>query len=119
MNHSVVISLASNQDQELHLAEAQRRLALLLQVCKYTAAIWTNPISAKRSSQYLNQLLYAETELSCEQLEQSLKNIETELGRKAEDREHGIICIDLDLMRYDDKRYHVDDWEREYIKKLL
>ena len=117
--HSVVIALASNQNQEQHLQEAQQRLDRLLRVNRFTEAIWTNPVRASRPCRYLNQLLYAETELSCEQLQQTLKSIEVEMGRTQEDRNQGIVRIDLDLMRYDDQRYHLPDWERDYIKQLL
>ena len=119
MTHSVVIALASNQDQEDHLHEAQQRLGHLLTVHRFTEAIWTDPIRATRPCRYLNQLLYAETEMTCDELEQALKQMEREMGRTPEDREKGIVPIDLDLMRYDDQRYHLPDWERDYIKKLL
>ena len=34
-------------------------------------------------------------------------------------RRHGIVPIDLDLLLYDDERFHLQDWERSYIKDLL
>lgn len=119
MTHSVVIALASNQDQEQHLNEAKRRLGHILTVNRYTDAIWTDPISSKRPCRYLNQLLYATTEMSCDEFQKALKTIEADMGRTQEDRIQGIVRIDLDLMRYDDTRYHLPDWDREYIRKLL
>lgn len=41
------------------------------------------------------------------------------MGRTQEDRTAGIVRIDLDLLQYDNDRYHLRDWERDYIKKLL
>ena len=114
-----MIALASNQEQEQHLHIARQQLEHILAVSKYTEAIWTDPIRSTRPCRYLNQLLYAETEMTCEDLEQALKHIERKMGRMPEDREKGIVKIDLDLMRYDNQRYHLPDWERCYIKNLL
>ena len=40
------------------------------------------------------------------------------MGRTAEDRRLGIVRIDLDLLQYDDTRFHLRDWERPYVKLL-
>jgi 2-amino-4-hydroxy-6-hydroxymethyldihydropteridine diphosphokinase len=31
----------------------------------------------------------------------------------------GIVAIDLDLLQYSEVRYHLKDWDREYIKDLI
>jgi 2-amino-4-hydroxy-6-hydroxymethyldihydropteridine diphosphokinase len=36
-----------------------------------------------------------------------------------EDRQEGIVRLDLDILAYDDERHHLSDWERHYIKILL
>jgi 2-amino-4-hydroxy-6-hydroxymethyldihydropteridine diphosphokinase len=41
------------------------------------------------------------------------------MGRTAQQREKGIVTIDLDLMEHDGVRYHLEDWQRPYIKMLL
>ena len=68
---------------------------------------------------YLNQLVYATTSLNVDELQSALKDIELRLGRTAEDRQKGIVRIDLDLLLYNDQRYHLRDWDRPYIKALL
>ncbi len=117
--HKVILSLASNYQQQDNLAEAHRRLDLMLRCRRYTEAIWTEPINARRPNLYLNQLLYAETTLRVEELQQALKDIELDMGRTADDRREGLVRIDLDLLQYDDERFHLRDWERPYVKKLL
>lgn len=119
MTHYVVIALASNHQQEKYLSEARQRLLQMLSHCRFTEAIWTAPINAALPDMYLNQLLYAQTDMTLEQVTEALKQTEILMGRTNEDRCQGIVRIDLDLMRYDDQRYHVKDWERDYIKKLL
>ena len=125
--HPCILSLAANCEQEKNLAEARRRLSQILFSPSYTEAIWTEPYHlptnthhpSPNTQPYLNQLVYAETPLSVENLEARLKSIELSMGRTAEDRQRGIVRIDLDLMQYDDQRYHLRDWDRPYIQQLF
>ena len=117
--HKIIISLASNCDQEANIAEARRRLDDIITPRRYTDAIWTEPIHSVRTDLYLNQLVEADTALSADNLEAAFKRIEADMGRTAEDRREGIVRIDLDLLLYDGRRYHERDWDRPYVKKLL
>ena len=137
----VIISLASNCDQEKNLHQAHLCLEQILSSCRYTKAIWTEPYVGGNASKlcnevgeasklckvadeasptiYLNQLVYATTSLTVDDLQSALKDIELRLGRIADDRQQGIVRIDLDLLQYDGQRYHLRDWDRPYIKALL
>lgn len=117
--HKIIISLASNCDQEANIAEARRRLDAIITPRRYTDAIWTEPIHSARTDLYLNQLVLADTTLSVDDLQAALKRIEADMGRTPEDRREGIVRIDLDLLLYDGRRYHERDWDRPYVKKLL
>lgn len=140
--HQILISLASNVGQEAHLAAAREQLIQLLTEAHFTSAIWTIPIdnspvnidhcSASDSSanngqwsmvnsqskmKYLNQLCKGTTALGEGLLCEVLKEIEKRLGRTR--NEDGIVAIDLDLLQYDERKHHLRDWERNYIKDLL
>jgi len=119
MHHNILISLASNFEQEANLALARQELGKMLEPLRYSEAIWTEPVNAQRPDLYLNQLLLAHTDLSVQHLQIALKSMERDMGRTNDDRQQGIVRIDLDLMSYDDERYHLRDWERPYMKKLL
>jgi len=62
----------------------------------------------------MNQLAYATTTLSVDELQTALKEIEASTGRTK-----SLITIDLDLMQYDQQRYHEKDWQRDYIIRCL
>ena len=62
----------------------------------------------------MNQLITGKTELSIEELSLQLKEIEAEVHRTKE-----LVTIDLDIMQYDNMRYHLSDWPRPYIQQLL
>lgn len=104
--YSVLISLASNAQQEEHLAEARKALAAALHEERYTAEIWTEPEGKAKgtSAPYLNDFL---------------KTIERQLGRTPEMRRVGTVPIDLDLLQWDGQRFHQRDWERNYMRQLL
>ena len=115
--HQIIISLASNEDQETRMAAAREQLTQLLTECHFTSAIWTEPINSIRKEPYLNQLCQGTTALGEGLLCEVLKETEKRLGRTH--NEDGIVTIDLDLLQYDSQRHHLRDWDRNYIKDLL
>ena len=115
--HHVIISLASNHNQEEALAAAREQLTQLLTEVHFTSAIWTEPIGTIRKEPYLNQLCKGTTALGCGLLGEVLKQLERRLGRTH--NEDGIVVLDLDLLEYDGERYHLRDWERNYVKDLI
>ena len=115
--HSVMLCLASNSQQERNMEVARGLLSELLADLRYTSEHWTEPVNSARTDMYLNQLATGRTELSVEALNLRLKKIEQLLGRKHD--KSGIVTIDIDLLLYDEARYHLRDWERDYVKNLL
>ena len=115
--HYIIISLASNEGQEAHLASAREQLTQLLTEAHFTSAIWTEPVNTSRKAPYLNQLCTGTTTLGVNLLGEVLKETERRLGRTH--NEDGIVAIDLDLLQYDDQKYHLRDWNRDYVKNLL
>lgn len=115
--HSIIISLASNYDQQGNLAKAREQLKVLLSDIRFTKELWTQPVNNHRQEPYLNQLCQATTNLGANLLSEVLKELEKRLGRTH--NEEGIVTIDLDLMAYDDQQYHLKDWDRSYIKELI
>lgn len=118
--YDIIISIASNDQQEQNLSEARRCLGQILSDLHYTDELWTEPYHAKNSSRlYLNQLAYATTTFNAQELNAELKKIEKQMGRTPEQKQQGIVTIDLDLMQHNGQRYHLTDWERPYIQQLL
>lgn len=115
--HRIILCLASNTCQQHYLERARQALATLLPGLSYTTEHWTQPVGAVRDDLYLNQLAAGETHLPLNDLQPLLKQIEQQL-----DREHdgsGIVTIDIDLLQYDETRYHLRDWQRDYVRLLL
>jgi len=122
--HSFIISLASNENQEANMAHAREQLTQLLTEVHFTSAIWTEPVGNGQwsmihgpSKKYLNQLCQGTTAFGEGLLCEVLKEIEKRLGRTK--NEDGIVAIDLDLLQYDNQRHHLRDWDRNYVKDLI
>ena len=117
--HHVIISLASNENQEANLEAARTQLTQLLTSVRFTSAIWTEPVNvpSSQSKNYLNQLCEGTTAFGEGLLCEVLKETEKRQGRTR--NEDGIVTLDLDLLEYDGVRHHLRDWERSYVKDLI
>jgi 2-amino-4-hydroxy-6-hydroxymethyldihydropteridine diphosphokinase len=115
--HQVILGLASNVNHQQNMEVARQLLDHLLENLHFTSAHWTEPVNALRPDMYLNQLAKGTTNLEPDELNQRLKDIEQQLDRKHD--KSGIVTIDIDLLAYDSERYHLRDWERDYVKDLL
>jgi 2-amino-4-hydroxy-6-hydroxymethyldihydropteridine diphosphokinase len=115
--HHIIISLASNFNQEANLEAARAQLTQLLTEAHFTSAIWTEPINSLRSEPYLNQLCKGTTAFGFNLLNEVLKETEKRQGRTH--NEDGIVTLDLDLLQYDDEKFHLRDWTRNYVKDLI
>jgi 2-amino-4-hydroxy-6-hydroxymethyldihydropteridine diphosphokinase len=119
--HHVIISLASNHNQEAAMSAAREQLTQLLSNACFTSSIWTDPIGHPEKNRYrekyLNQLCAGTTNFGTGLLEEVLKETEIRLGRRH--NEDGIVVIDLDLLEYDGMRHHLRDWNRNYVKDLI
>jgi 2-amino-4-hydroxy-6-hydroxymethyldihydropteridine diphosphokinase len=113
MKHRVIIALGSNSRQAAHIHWASERLSYLLDDCRFSRMLWTADIKGS-GRWYMNRLLVGKTELSVDDLQNLLKQIESETRRT-----HEAVTIDLDLMLYDGQRYHEKDWQRPYVTMLI
>lgn len=113
MTHRVLIALGSNYQQAAHLQWAVQRLSQFVTDLHLSRTLWTPDVKGS-GLMYMNQLALGTTTLSAVDLEQALKASETATGRN-----HQQVTIDLDLMLYDDERFHLRDWPRPYIQQLI
>ncbi len=111
--HRVLIALGSNYRQAVHLQWAAQRLSVFISDLHFSHTLWTEDVKGN-GSMYMNQLVTGTTTLSLAEVEQLLKEAEIASGRTKQQ-----VTIDLDLMLYDDERFHLRDWPRPYIQQLI
>ena len=117
-SHSVILCLGSNADQEANIQQAQQLLRNEYASIDFTPSIWTEPVGVV-SPPYLNCLatMSIKDSLSC--LHDKTKAIERLMHSSREERKDNIVRIDIDILSFDHKHYHEDDWSRDYVKRLI
>lgn len=113
MGHRVLIALGSNYHQAVHLQWAAQRLSAFVSNLQFSRTLWTEDVKGS-GQMYMNQLAKGTTTYSRIKVEHLLKEAEMLSGRTKQQ-----VTIDLDLMLYDDERYHLRDWPHPYIQQLI
>jgi 2-amino-4-hydroxy-6-hydroxymethyldihydropteridine diphosphokinase len=113
----LLLSIGSNVEAEKHISAAKVRLKELLNEVTFSSVIQTEAIG-KTAPNYLNCLAGATTSLDYDRLDSLLKAMEIELGRNRSSHD-GCVAIDIDILELGNKRYHLRDWSRPYVQRLL
>ena len=116
--HKIILALGSNHEANVNIELALNLLSKSIKIIQSTPS-YDNESTEFPISIFTNKILVCETELSYEKLNKELKHIETECGRNNYEKTTGIIPLDIDILLYDNDRYHINDWDKPYIKYLL
>ena len=116
--HKIILALGSNHEAKVNIELALNLLSKSIKIIQSTPS-YDNESTEFPKSIFTNKILVCETELSYEKLNKELKNIETVCGRNNYAKTTGIIPLDIDILLYDNNRYHINDWDKPYIKYLL
>ena len=117
-SHSVILCLGSNADQEANIQQAQQLLRNEYASIDFTPSIWTEPVGVV-SPPYLNCLAAMTIEDNLPSLRNKTKAIERLMHSSPTERKGNIVRIDIDILSFDHKHYHEDDWSRDYVKRLI
>ncbi len=117
-SHSVILCLGSNADQEANIQRAQQLLRTEYASIAFTPSIWTEPVGVV-SPPYLNCLATMTIEDNLSRLHNKTKSIERLMHSSPEERKGNTVRIDIDILSFDRKHYHEDDWSRDYVKQLI
>lgn len=100
------------------MRHAQQLLRTEYASIAFTPSIWTEPVGVM-SPPYLNCLATMTIEGSLSSLHDKTKAIERLMHSSREERKGNIVRIDIDILSFDRKHYHEDDWSRDYVKQLI
>ncbi len=114
-----IICIGSNTECETNTSLACQELKKRFPDIKWSNPVWTSPINFQNPALFLNQMAYFFTPLSAEEVKNIFKEIERLCGRKQEDKDKGIVRMDIDLLAYEDQILKTEDWERSYIAEGL
>lgn len=77
----------------------------------------TCPVSFDSDSMFLNQIACLLSDMTIEEMSAALKSIESSMGRTPEQKEKGLVLIDLDLLIAGKTILRPVDMERSYVKR--
>ncbi|MDH6359071.1 2-amino-4-hydroxy-6-hydroxymethyldihydropteridine diphosphokinase [Parabacteroides sp. PF5-9] len=118
--HKIVLSLGSNEHAVENIEKARQLLSDRFEKIRFSQAIYTDPIDMPENSpQFINQVAIAYTMKNPESIKPIIKQIEQHIGRNANDKEKGVIPIDIDLLQWNDLILKPEDMQRDYVTEGL
>lgn len=100
-SHECLICLGSNKDGVLRLKAAESLLDKLFPGIQWGRILTTIPEGTDFPALYSNRAARLHTTLTPEELQLCLKEVECRNGRRPEDKQRGIVVLDIDLLTYD------------------
>lgn len=118
--HRIILSLGTNFNRESNAELVKGLISEVFHKVQFSEELLTEPVGDVLSDKkYLNFLACGFTEDEPEQIVAKTKQMETQCGNTEFLRNEGKIAMDIDLLKYNDQRFHENDWSRDYVKKLI
>lgn len=116
--HKVIVALGSNTNAASNIEQAKFLLRKLMPGIVFSGNLITEPVGIV-SDEFTNCLGVSRSVHKYVQLHRALKSMESDMGSGKAERTRGIVRIDIDILYFNGDKYHLDDWNRPYIKQLL
>lgn len=113
-NHSVILVLGSNHNADLHIPRAIELLGRGMADIAISTPL-RNPAIGISSPDFTNCVMQATTNMDWLTFVSFVKETERLTGRTDEDKKCNLISVDIDILLYDNQKYHLDDWNRPYV----
>lgn len=117
--NKVLISIGSNFDSGNNVNCCRLLLDLHFENIFYSQVCETVPYGENYKHNFLNQLAVFTTEKPLSEVQNILKSIERQIGRTSNDKETGLVKIDVDLVVWNHEILKPKDISRTYVKSLL
>lgn len=117
--NKVLISIGSNFDSDNNIISCRQLLDSYFERISYSEVCETAPYGKNYKHNFLNQLAIISTEKELSEIKSILKTIEKKLGRDTNDKETGLVKIDVDLVIWNQDILKPRDISRTYVKSLL
>lgn len=117
--YKCIVCIGSNYNRKENLLLARRKLTDLFPSIRFTSEQETQPLFFSSPALFSNQVALFFSEAEEERVKKELKAIEKIAGRRPEDKQKEKVCLDIDLLSFDDRVLKPDDLKREYVVKGL
>lgn len=109
-----LIIIGSNTDREKNIDLATRSIENVSDNVFFGRTVETEPVNMPNSQTFLNKGIVMFSDIDVEELNSICKEIERKAGRTPEDKKHGIIKLDVDIVIANNEILKPGDLEREY-----
>lgn len=116
---TILLTIGSNTFAKTNIDKAKRMLTFVFPDIVFSEPILTEPEDDKYSFLFRNVLATVNTTMRPEEVIEKIKSTERAVGRTPRDKYLGKVVIDIDLIKYDDNILRPQDYEREYVQRLL
>ncbi|MEN8116972.1 MAG: 2-amino-4-hydroxy-6-hydroxymethyldihydropteridine diphosphokinase [Bacteroidota bacterium] len=116
---TAIIGIGSNIEANKNIPKILEILKNKVEVIKVSSLIKTKPIGIKNQPDYTNGAVKIKTDLSRNELNGLLKNIEDQLGRNRTAPKFGPRCIDLDIVVWNGEIVDKDYYSRDFLQKSV
>ena len=113
-----ILALGSNSNREQSMATAMAMLKEELGDTTFTPVVETEAIGME-APPFLNCLAFGESDMTKGRITSVLKQIEQACGDDATLRAECKIVMDIDLLLLGSMKYHLNDWDRNYVRELM
>lgn len=115
-----ILSIGTNTNIE-NIQIAEERLKNLFSAVRVSRTVVTPAINMPEGTpDFANAIMIGEMHMTYEELRDTLKLMEWEMGRRDEDKyTEGKIIIDLDILLHGTQLFKPNDWHRSYNQTLF
>ena len=117
--HKYIVCLGSNYNRKENLTFARQKLTESFSSICFAPELETKPLFFKNPALFSNQVVLFYSDKDEETVRKMLKDIEQRSGRRSEDKKEEKVCLDIDMLLYDNKILKPEDWQRGYIQQSL
>ena len=117
--HRYIVCIGSNYNRKENLTFARQELTESFSSICFAPELETEPLFFKNPALFSNQVVLFFSDKDEEVVRKMLKDIEQRSGRRPEDKKEEKVCLDIDMLLYDNKILKPEDWQRGYIQQSL
>ncbi|WP_294914250.1 2-amino-4-hydroxy-6-hydroxymethyldihydropteridine diphosphokinase [Prevotella sp.] len=118
--HIITACVGTNVNHQSNITKAREILDSTFADCRFSRVMQTLPIGMENTNvRFANMLVVFKSTFDTEEVVSTLKHIEALCGDTRIARRRGEIVMDIDMLKYDEERFHLSDWQRHYVKALM
>lgn len=117
--YQYILSIGSNTYAEKNIKKACLLLSEQFEKITFSNVCISKPYGLIYRREFHNIIAYFTSKLLPDEINKIAKNIEKQMGRMQSDKAKGRVIIDIDVICKDDEILRPEDYNREYVQKLL